>query len=253
MNQEYQDRIDKYLLGQISEQDSQAFENEIANNRNLKEQFEFTKNVKEAIDGRNRRLAQIKEWKEAYEAKKTLEKEEYRPTGSGYDYSIKPQTEIELKPQSSKRRYLYWISGIAAIFVVGFFMFSPIVFEKSGSPDYPIYVNISSLRSTKDNADVAKIINDGNYNLALEQIEEKVKKEESENLQTENDKSKMDGEEYAYLKEVHEIQMDELNLLRAYALYGLKRTEEAMGILNGIRQRESKFKAQADSLYNLYK
>lgn len=253
MNQEYQDRIDKYLLGQMSQQDSQNFENEIANNRDIKEQFEFTKNVKEAIVGRNRRLAQIKEWKEAYEAKKSLEKEEYRSTGSGYDYSIRPQTEIELKPKSSKRRYLYWISGIAAIFVVGFFMFSPIVFEKSGSSDHPIYVNVSSLRSTKDNADVAKIINDGNYNLALEQIEEKAKKEVSESLQIEKDKSKIDGEEYVYLKEVHEIQMDELNLLKAFALFGLNRTEEAMSILDGIRQRESPFKAEADSLYNIYK
>lgn len=253
MNQEYQDRIDNYLLGQMSETESLDFEKDIINDKDLKEQFEFTKNVKEAIVGRNRRLAQIMEWKEAYEAKNKFVEEEYRPTGSGYDYNISPQTEIKLKPLSSKRRYLYWISGIAAIFVVGFFMFSPIVFEKSGNSDHPIYVNVSSLRSTKDNADVAKIINDGNYNLALEQIEEKAKKEVSESLQIEKDKSKIDGEEYVYLKEVHEIQMDELNLLKAYALFGLNRTEEAMSILDGIRQRESKFKAQADSLYNLYK
>ena len=252
MNQEYQDRIDKYLMGQMSEQDSRDFENEIANNRSLKEQFEFTKNVKEAIVGRNRRLAQIKEWKEAYEAKNNTEGE-YRSTGSGYEYSIKPKAEIKLEPRISTRRYLYWISGIAAIFVVGFFVISPIFFEKGGSLDQSIFVNVSSLRSTKDNGGIAKIINEGNYGLALDQINEKENELESDIMQTEQDKDKMDGEEYAYLKEVYEIQKDELNLLKAYALFGLKRTEEAMSILDGMRQHDSKFKAQADSLYNLYK
>ena len=252
MNQEYQDRIDKYLMGQMSEQDSRDFENEIANNRGLKEQFEFTKNVKEAIVGRNRRLAQIKEWKEAYEAKNKTEGD-YRPTGSGYEYSIKPKAEIKLEPRTSTRRYLYWISGIAAIFVVGFFVISPIFFEKGGTPDQSISVNVNSLRSTEGNSGIAKIINEGNYGLALDQINEKENELESDIIQTEQDKDKMDGEEYAYLKEVYEIQKDELNLLKAYALFGLKRKEEAMSILDGMRQRDSKFKAQADSLYNLYK
>ena len=251
MNQEYQDRIDQYLMRQMSEQDSQDFESEIANNRGLKEQFEFTKNVKEAIVGRNRRLAQIKEWKEAYEAKNNS-KGDYSLTGSGED-SINSNTEIKLKPRTSTRRYFYWISGIAAIFVVGFFIFSPIFFEKEGSVDHPISVNVSSLRSTEDNSGIAKIINEGNYGLALDQINEKENELESDKMQTEQDKDKMDGEEYAYLKEVHEIQKDELNLLKAYALFGLKRTEEAMNILDGMRQRDSKYKTQADSLYNLYK
>lgn len=252
MNNEYQDKIDRYLLGKMSETESLDFEKDIINNKNLKEQFEFTKNVKEAIVGRKRRLAQIKEWKEAYEAKNNSEGD-YRPTGSGYEYSIKPNTEIKLKPRTSTRRYLYWISGIAAIFVVGFFIVSPYLYEKEGSPDHPIYVNITCLRSTVDNSKIAKGINEGNYSLALEQIEEEVKKLESEKLQIEQGKDKMDGDEYAYLKDFHEIQLDELNLLKAYALLGLKRTEEAMGVLDEIRQRGSKFNVQADSLYNLYK
>ena len=89
--------------------------------------------------------------------------------------------------------------------------------------------------------------------MALDQINEKEKELESEIMQTEQDKDKMDGEEHVYMKEVYEIQKDELNLLKAYALFGLKHTEEARSILDGMRQRDSKFKAQADSLYNLYK
>ena len=252
MNNDYQDKIDRYLLGKMSEAEALDFEKDIRNDKDLNEQFEFTKNVKEAIVARSKRLAQINEWKEACETKNNTEGE-YRPTGSGYEYSIKPKTEIKLKPRTSTRRYLYWISGIAAIFIVGFFVISPIFFEKGGSPDQSIFVNVSSLRSTEDNSGIAKIINEGNYGLALDQINEKENSLESDIMQTEQDKDKMDGEEYAYLKEVYEIQKDELNLLKAYALFGLKRTEEAMSILDGIRQRDSKFKAQADSLYNLYK
>lgn len=252
MNNDYQDKIDRYLLGKMSEAEALDFEKDIINNKELNEQFEFTKNVKEVIVARSKRLARINGWKEAYEAKINTEGE-YRPTGSGYEYSIKPKAEIKLEPRISTRRYLYWISGVAAIFIVGFFVISPIFFEKGGSPDQSIFVNVSSLRSTKDNGGIAKIINEGNYGLALDQINEKENELESDIIQTEQDKDKMDGEEYAYLKEVYEIQKDELNLLKAYALFGLKRTEEALSILDGMRQRDSKFKAQADSLYNLYK
>lgn len=233
MNQEYQDRIDKYLLEQMSEAESLSFEKDIEKDTELKEQYEFTKNVKEAIVGRNRRLAQIKEWKEAYEAQNA--------------------SVIELKPRILNRSYLYWISGIAAIFIAGFFLFHPIVFNSGSGPGHPISVNVSSLRSGDDNTDVAKVINGGNYDLALEKIEEKAKKLETEKLQTEQEKDKMDEEEYLYLQKVLEIQQDELNLLKAYALFGLKRSGEALTILDGIRQRDSMYKAQADSLYNLYK
>lgn len=252
MNNDYQDKIDRYLLGKMSEAEALDFEKDLRNDKDLNEQFEFTKNVKDVIVARSKRLTQINEWKEAYEAKKNTEGE-YCPTGSGYEYSIKPKTEIKLESRTSTRRYLYWISGIAAIFVVGFFIISPIFVENGGSPDHPISVNVSSLRGTKDNSGIAKIINEGKFDLALDQINEKANELESDIMQTEQEKDKMDGEEYAYLKEVYEIQKDELYLLKAYALFGLKRTEEAMGILDGMRQRDSKFKAQADSLYNLYK
>ena len=233
MNQEYQDKIDKYLLGQMSDTESLNFEKEMAEDKDLMEQLEFTKNVKDAISGRNRRLAQIREWKEAYEAKNA--------------------SEVEIKDRIAKRHYLYLVSGIAAIFIVGFFLFSPIVFNTDSSSEHPISVNVSSLRSGVDNTDIAKMINEGNYDLALVKIEEKVRKQETEKSRTEQGKDNIDEEEYSFLREVHEIQMDELSLLKAYALIGLKRSEEAMSILDGIRQRDSKFKAQADSLYHLYK
>ena len=165
MNNDYQDKIDRYLLGKMSEAESLNFEKEIAEDKDLKEQYEFTKTVKEAISGRNRRLAQIKEWKEAYEAKNA--------------------SEVELKSRIMKRRYLYLVSGIAAIFIVGFFLFTPIVFDSESSSDHPISVSIGSLRGDKDNTDIAKLINEGNYDLALGKIQQKGKDLDSDKLQME--------------------------------------------------------------------
>ena len=235
MGQDIQDRIDQYLLGQMSEMDCLTFEQELEKYQDLKEQFEFTQKVKEAVTSRNKKLAQIREWKDTY------------------DTNHMGNTRDDEDSRNSKRLYIYWISGIAALFVVGFFLFSPFVFETKEGVGRPIYVTVSNLRNGEDNTEIAKTINEGHYDLALSKIEEKVKKLESEILQTEQEKANMDEEEYSYLKEVHEIQMDELKLLKAYALFGLKRNKEAKSILDGIRQRESKFKAQADSLYNLYK
>ncbi len=235
MKQDIQDKIDQYLLGKMSEMDRLAFEQELDKNQELKEQFNFTQKVKEAITSRNRKLAQIREWKDAYEIKHM------------------DDTNNDGESHNSKRHYIYWISGIAALFVVGFFLFSPTASDTKDGNGSPIYVSVSSLRSGEDNTDVAKLINEGNYNSALEKIEEKEKKIESEILETEQEKANMNEEEYSDTQEVHEIQMDELSLLKAYALFGLKRSKEAMTVLDGLRQRESKYKAQADSLYNLYK
>lgn len=227
MNQDYQDKIDQYLLGQLSDLDRQAFEKELNINLELKKQFEFTKNVKNAIVGRTRRLAQIHEWELAYEAKK--------------------------KRRILNRRYIYWISGIAASFIVGFFVFSPVFYQAEENPNSPVHVNYNRQRTTKDYTDIVNNINDGNYNLALTKIEEENKKLKVEKIQTEQEKSNIDNEEYSYLEVVYDIQADELNLLKAYAFIGLNRLAEAMTILDELRQKESKFKVQADSLYNLYK
>lgn len=66
MKEEYQGMIDQYLLGQMPEEERLSFECEIKKDTELKEQLEFTEIVREAIVGRNRRLAQIKEWEEDY-------------------------------------------------------------------------------------------------------------------------------------------------------------------------------------------
>lgn len=45
MKKEYQDRIDDYLLDRMTEEERRAFENDIENNKELREQMKFTEMV----------------------------------------------------------------------------------------------------------------------------------------------------------------------------------------------------------------
>jgi len=253
MNQEYQEKIDQYLLGQMSDQDCLVFENEIDNNQELKKQFEFTKNVKDAIVGRNRRLSQIYEWEQDYEAKKKAkaEQEEYHAARNGYDNVESASGNVEKK--SSRRQYIYWISGIAAIFIVGFFLFSPTFFHNEGTSKIPIPASHGNFRSSIDDSAIDDAMNDGDFALALTRIEEKEQTLEIENTQMEKNRDNMDNEEYLYQKKVFKIQKDELKFMKVYALIGLKRTDEALVILDEMRNKEGYYQMQADSLFNLYK
>ena len=49
MKEEYQDRIDNYLLGRMSEAERVSFERDLNLDDKLKEQYEFTKAMKNAL------------------------------------------------------------------------------------------------------------------------------------------------------------------------------------------------------------
>lgn len=56
MKKTYQDKIDDYLLDRMTEDERQAFEEEIENNMELREQLKFTEMVQRALknkDGKN--------------------------------------------------------------------------------------------------------------------------------------------------------------------------------------------------------
>lgn len=67
MNQEYQDRIDQYLLKEMSEEECQSFMQEVEKDEELKDQLEFTEYVRAAIISRSEKLAQIRRWESFYE------------------------------------------------------------------------------------------------------------------------------------------------------------------------------------------
>ena len=60
MDIQFQDRIDNYLLGRMSEADKEAFLQEVEQDNEKKEQLEFTRNVKEAVCSREEKLRALR-------------------------------------------------------------------------------------------------------------------------------------------------------------------------------------------------
>ena len=100
-NINFQDRIDEFLLHNdaMSEEDKAQFLKEIEDDVEKREQYEFTKNVKQVMISRGEKL--------------------------------KAMTEFQKEIKHSCRKSWLWISSIAAILVVGFFAINPLLVETS--------------------------------------------------------------------------------------------------------------------------
>ena len=101
-NNNFQDRIDEYLLHceTMSEEDKAQFLKEIEEDAEKKEQYEFTKNVKQAMVSRGKKLKAMTEFQK------------------------------EMKSHHHRKTWL-WISSIAAVLVIGFFAINPLFVENS--------------------------------------------------------------------------------------------------------------------------
>ena len=101
-NNNFQDRIDEYLLhGEtMSEEDKAQFLKEIEEDAEKRELYEFTKNVKQAMISRGEQLKAMTEFQK------------------------------EMKSHHHRKTWL-WISRIAAVLVIGFFAINPLFVENS--------------------------------------------------------------------------------------------------------------------------
>ena len=101
-NNNFQDRIDEYLLhgDTMSEEDKAQFLKEIEDDVEKREQYEFTKNVKMAMVSREEKLKAMTEFQK------------------------------EMKSHHHRKTWL-WISSIAAVLVIGFFAINPLFVENS--------------------------------------------------------------------------------------------------------------------------
>lgn len=100
-NINFQDRIDEFLLHNdaMSEEDKAQFLKEIEDDVEKREQYEFTKNVKQVMISRGEKL--------------------------------KAMTEFQKEMKHSNRKTWLWISSIAAVMVGGFFAINPLLVETS--------------------------------------------------------------------------------------------------------------------------
>ena len=123
MKNVFQDKIDEYVLGRMSDEDKAQFEAEVSHDESKREQLDFTRNVKGAISSREDKKAKLKMIQRVYDREHKQVAASMRATGT-YDchYSTAPQNVEEKKPS---KRILWWASGIAAVLVMGLFIVNP--------------------------------------------------------------------------------------------------------------------------------
>ena len=219
MKQEYQDQIDKYVLGQMDEAEKSSFEQIVAADAEIQEQLQFTQEVASATKSREEKLAMMQKWEDDYEWE---------------DHGI------------GKRQYLYWISGIAAIFIVGFFLTHHFMGSKDNLMFDPSSIEYRAMRSGENYANIEKLLVDKNYEDALKQIGIEEAKLVDQRTATD---SISDEERRTYNQMLIQEKADELSWMKVYALLGIDRREGALQLLDQLRHSEGEYMEKADSLY----
>lgn len=130
MDEKFQDRIDNYLLGRMKDAEKEAFLLEVEQDSEKKEQLEFTESVRDAIRSREEKLQALVRFREDYE------KERYIIAGGSIGAKAtagcRPTITAPTSVRSTRRIWL-WISGVAALLVIGFFAVRPIFMHESSS------------------------------------------------------------------------------------------------------------------------
>ena len=134
MDEKFQDRIDNYLLNRMDDAEKTEFLREVEQDEEKKEQLEFTQDVKDSIRSREEKLQALKKFQKQYEQERRAAA--YRATGSerGSCYCPAPKV-AATEPVRSKKKIWLWISGVAAVLVVGFLAIKP-MFDYEPSPNY---------------------------------------------------------------------------------------------------------------------
>ena len=136
MDEKFQDRIDNYLLNRMDDAEKTEFLREVEQDKEKKEQLEFTQNVKDCIRSREEKLNDIAQFQRQYEEERR--KAAYRTTGTERAACYCPAPEnTTTEPMRSKKKIWLWLSGVAAVLVVGFFAIKP-MFEYESSPNYNV-------------------------------------------------------------------------------------------------------------------
>jgi hypothetical protein len=271
MKIDFQDRIDDYLLDRMSDEERKSFESDAAENVELKEQLKFTETVNQATKSRNEKLAAMAEWKDDYEWEEdrfvAASAAEYRPTGSGYNYCPAPEMENRRVATSSPiKKMLYWVSGIAAVFIVGVFVFnlyrpsspemssSEIAMETASRPnEAPSKNGNVSFRGRSHNLNIESQLAMGDYSKALVRLEKDEADIRADLMLIDRElHSRGESREDAMNdKDSLETNLVRVLYLKAQALIGLDRKGEAQVVLDEIRHSKSDYGIKADSLYHL--
>lgn len=233
MKFDYQDKIDDYLLNRISEEERLAFEKEVSENAELREQLDYTRSVQEAVTSRSEMLAAMRKWENDYQWENERVAVAYAANEA---------------PRPAKKRLVYWISGVAAVFVIGMFL----LIKPAGSPpdiDPNNVVLGDSYRAGQDYSAIEDMLQQKDYDEALVYIEQEIDSLRMDSIEIRTNQT-IAGDELEYEMGLIKESQDLLKWLKVQALIGLDRCKEALLLLDELRDADCDYKRQADSLYN---
>lgn len=223
-NHDIQDRVDRYLLNRMSEAERAEFEQQMRDDKELREQVNFTRIVKTELADRARLEEMMQRCDDRRRRQHTL-----------------------------RRRKIVWLTtslSAAAVVALGVF------FSWNGNDRVVPVVSTAgseiAFRGSNVPADVATLINSGKYEEALATVDSLKTVLDKYNAEIAADTCIADDERQYRLTESTK-EADRLDWLRANALIGLGKTDEAAAILLRLRSGQSEYSLQADSLYNLIK
>ena len=258
MKIEYQDRIEDYLLNRMSNDERTVFEQDLKKDAALRDQYEFISMLKTAlmIENIEKDVLSIDSDGEDIAAVATSENEE---SDCNYDNIIK----LDLRKKQSLSRFskshvIVWISGLAAVFIVGLFIFNQLIVDNNTNSSEIAYIQapdtiFSSIIKDEDMSfdtgrkmDMKCMSTRGN---ALAQIEEYEVYINSELMRLERELNSRGEEDFGEEIDSLKRKLLQLQYYKAKALIKLNRIKEAIKLLDEIRHSKSKYKEQADSLY----
>lgn len=207
MDNMMQDRIDSYIRGEMTAAERSMFASELSSNLELRKEFELTRKIANSISDRAKKKEQIQAWKK----KKTSYKTIYMSSA---------------------------ITSIAAMLVVGFFMFR----NTPDSSTLNTTENIVSSNRYTAYSEIFMLIEKEDYTRALAYIEKAENSSENTNFSMEK--------QIMANNDSISTNLYELKWLKAQVLVGLDRIDEAKSLLEEIKNIEGKFHNDIDSLLN---
>lgn len=129
MKFEYQDIIDNYIQGKLTAEELDAFEKTMASNKEIFDQVIYTKNIKRLISSREDKLNKMRLWAEEGKQKDVIDVAAQKILTGTHGEPIDDNIKQIITEKNKKGRVLFWVSGIAAILVLGFFVINPMSFE----------------------------------------------------------------------------------------------------------------------------
>ena len=125
MDINFQDRIDQYLLHKetMSEVEKVQFLKELEEDVEKKSQFDLTVNLRTVIKSREDKLKEIVLMQLEYDDSQVTTVNETR-----LKKSYSQECNEDTKKPSKRKNWIFWLSGIAAVVALGFFMIKPVMF-----------------------------------------------------------------------------------------------------------------------------